>query len=334
MAQRGLLRGTPLRSLALLLSNRPDLVHESTLAPANIVTAGGGSGAMTPGGGAAAAGVSSSGLPPVPLLGMPAVSSGSSTLQPGLPGPQGSAGSTSSGLGPSPLGVLNPGVLGLPGVRVSTPGLGLGGSAGYTPLGSAKASGHGGFFNPVGSGGGAGDVLLIQWRENLAIMASNRTAADVEAILQLGDRLLAEQGQVRPDTGHTLQACEAVKQRVLRCSGFWNEQATMAILQRWQQRLTANALSACLLHLCDICNRRLLTLTSAVVRPLAVLLCQPNCCVAAGGRAHVLPCCWLPACAPRRRPSLPPRAARPEPPQRCWQARYGAAAATDEDGAV
>jgi hypothetical protein len=194
MAQRGLLRGTPLRSLALLLSNRPDLVHEGTLAPANIVTAGGGSGAVTP----AAAGVSSSGLPPVPLLGMPAGSSSSTHLQPGLPGLQGSAGSTSSGLGPSPLGVLNPGAMGLPGVRVSMPGLGLGGSAvgGYTPLGSAKVSGPAGFFNPVGSGGGAGDVLLNQWRENLAIMASNRTAADVEAILQLGDRLLAEQGQV------------------------------------------------------------------------------------------------------------------------------------------
>jgi hypothetical protein len=247
MAQRGLLRGTPLRSLALLLSNRPDLVHESTLAPANIVTAGGASGAMTPGGSAAAAaaaGVSSSGLPPVPLLGMPAaagaVSSSTSALQPGLAGPQGSAGSASSVLGLSPLGVLNPGALGLPGVRVSTPGLGLGGSAGYTPLGSAKVSGHaGGFFNPVGSGGGAGDVLLTQWRENLAIMASNRTAADVEAILQLGDRLLVEQGQVSPDTcaQHTLHHCHVIPC----CSGLERASNRMTKLQRRQQRLSAEA---------------------------------------------------------------------------------------------
>lgn len=198
MAQRGLLRGTPLRSLALLLSHRPDLVHESTLAPANLITAAAGSAA-------AAAGVTGGGLPPVPPSGF----GGGSSSSTGLAGPQGSAGSTASGLGFSPLGphastgMLNPGALGLPGVRVSTPGL-PGGSAlvAYTPGGSARGgSGRGsgagaGFFNPVGSGAGAGDVLLGQWRENLAIMAANRTAGDVEAILQLGDRLLAEQGQV------------------------------------------------------------------------------------------------------------------------------------------
>jgi hypothetical protein len=172
MAQRGLLRGTPLRSLALLLSNRPDLVHESTLAPQNLIAA-------------AAAGPTGGGLPPVLI---PAGFSGSSTTL--AAAPQGLAASG---------GVLNPGALGLPGVRVPTPGLPAGGLAAataYTPGGSARGSGAGGFFNPVSSGAGAGDVLLIQWRENLAMMAANRTAGDVEAIVQLGHRLLAEQGQV------------------------------------------------------------------------------------------------------------------------------------------
>jgi hypothetical protein len=149
-------------------------------------------------------------MPPISPAGFGAGNSSSSSTA--LAGPQCSAGGTTSGLGLSPLGphasagMLNPGALGLPGVRVSTPGL-PGGPGGPTALtactpggsargGSGRGSGAGGFFNPVGSGAGAGDVLLSQWRENLAIMASNRTAGDVEAILQLGDRLLAEQGQV------------------------------------------------------------------------------------------------------------------------------------------
>jgi hypothetical protein len=45
------------------------------------------------------------------------------------------------------------------------------------------------------------DVLLRDWRQNLAIMAANRTSADVEPIMQLGDRLLTEQGQVRGAIG-------------------------------------------------------------------------------------------------------------------------------------
>lgn len=207
MAQRGLVRGTPLRTLALLLSNRPDLVHESTLAAPHLLP------------GLAAAGPSAGGSS---SLMMPIGGLGTIPGVPGvLPGPQGSAG---GGLGPSPLGlpqgsaggVIGPGSLGLPGVRVPTPGLAAGGAVGgsasvFTPGGSSKRVSGTGFFSPAAVGAvGAGDVLLSQWRENLAIMASNRTAVDAEPIMQLGDRLLAQQGQVGVGWGGGWRAANAV----------------------------------------------------------------------------------------------------------------------------
>lgn len=182
MAQRGLIRGTPLRTLCLLLSNRPDLVHESSLAQPSI----------------------SPSTAPGPAGQAPMAVPYSAAAVGGVP--------------VAPPGVLSPGALGLPGVRTTnpgilnqnlnpaanpTPGLVAGGSGAYTPgSGGGYRGSVAGFFTP-GAVGGGGDVLLSQWRENLAMMAANRTAADLEPIMQLGDRLLQEQQQVRLRRGAT-----------------------------------------------------------------------------------------------------------------------------------
>jgi hypothetical protein len=55
-------------------------------------------------------------------------------------------------------------------------------------------SGAYGFFSPLA--GPQGDPLLTHWRENLAMMAANRTAGGVNAMMRLGDLLLAQQDQV------------------------------------------------------------------------------------------------------------------------------------------
>lgn len=73
-------------------------------------------------------------------------------------------------------------------------------------------------FNPAAGTAQPGG-LLSQWRENLAIIASNRTTQDVEALIKLGDRLWQETGQVgsdiiivicmsigRPHNDHVMQA--------------------------------------------------------------------------------------------------------------------------------
>ena len=44
--------------------------------------------------------------------------------------------------------------------------------------------------------GGSSSSLLDHWQEHLAIMANNRTQGDVQAIVQLGDRILQEKGEV------------------------------------------------------------------------------------------------------------------------------------------
>lgn len=64
---------------------------------------------------------------------------------------------------------------------------------------SGGSGGVGGFFSP--SAGPQGDALLMHWRENLAVMAANRTAGGVEAMMRLGDLLLSQQRQVRGCVG-------------------------------------------------------------------------------------------------------------------------------------
>jgi hypothetical protein len=72
--------------------------------------------------------------------------------------------------------------------------------------GSGGGGGSGGLFSPSGGSGAFGlfspgvgpqpDALLNHWRENLAMMAANRTAGGPEAMIRLGDLLLTQQGQV------------------------------------------------------------------------------------------------------------------------------------------
>lgn len=174
MAHRGLTRGTPLRTLALLLSNRQDLIYEASLA----ATAAAAGGVLSPTAAAAGPG-------PTP------------------PGSAGTAGRPSS-LNPAaaqharapggPLGgVLMPG--GGSGVAAAMAGGGL-----LSPTGG---SGSFGFFSP--GAGPQADALLTHWRENLAVMAANRTAGGVEAMMRLGDLLLSQQGQVGVFWGLGLQ---------------------------------------------------------------------------------------------------------------------------------
>lgn len=155
MAHRGLSRGTPLRTLALLLANRQDLIYEASLAAST-----------APG----------------------SIISPSATAGGGHP------------QGKSPSAPLNPSSAGQ-----QPPGGGLMPSGGSTAAAAAAAaagglflpsggSGSYGFFSP--SAGPRGDALLLHWRENLAVMAANRTAAGVEAMMRLGDLLLSQQGQV------------------------------------------------------------------------------------------------------------------------------------------
>jgi hypothetical protein len=68
---------------------------------------------------------------------------------------------------------------------------GVAGGGLFSPTGG---SGSFGFFSPAA--GPQGDALLTHWRENLAVMAANRTSGGIEAMMRLGDLLLSQQGQV------------------------------------------------------------------------------------------------------------------------------------------
>lgn len=193
MASRGMTRGTPLRTLALLLAHRPDLVHESPLAAVSLSAS---TAAATGGGGAAAAA-----LRPVPL--------------------QGSGGGVVGG--------------GAPGGQLFSP---------------AGGSGAFGFFSPTaGALQPQGDALLSHWRENLAVMAANRTPGDVEAMLHLGDLLLAEQGQVRlcvfgvlgsaSSCCAALSAARTANPANLRCACRLPTHAPPQCYHRWMQRTCA-----------------------------------------------------------------------------------------------
>lgn len=170
MAHRGLARGTPLRTLALLLSNRQDLIYEASLAATAAAgsvmspTAAAGPGPTPPG---------SAGTFTRPSNLNPAVGSGSGPRVPGT------AGGTGPGLTSS-------------GGSNAAAAAGGGGGGLFSPTGG---SGSFGFFSP--GAGMQGDALLTHWRENLAVMAANRTAGGVEAMMRLGDLLLSQQGQVR-----------------------------------------------------------------------------------------------------------------------------------------
>ncbi len=64
-----------------------------------------------------------------------------------------------------------------------------------------------GFGEPAAEGPAvvSGPSVLAEWRENLAIMAANRTRDDERVMQRLGDRLWDEQQEVRvlagSDTG-------------------------------------------------------------------------------------------------------------------------------------
>lgn len=201
MSQRGLVRGSPLRTLCLLLANRPDLVHEGSLAQGLVnpgATAGPGSNTT----GVAGTATSLGGAGGLPTTGSNAEAfpGATSSALPGAGQPMFPVATTSAHTAAPARS--SPGSLTIPGVRIPT-SMGLpSGSGAYTPGSGGYRGSHSGFgfFTPGLSMGGVGpsggDVLLSQWRENLAIVAANRTAADVEPILQLGDRLLQEQNQV------------------------------------------------------------------------------------------------------------------------------------------
>lgn len=169
MAHRGLARGTPLRTLALLLSNRQDLIYEPSLA----ATAAAAGTVMSP--------TAAAGPGPTPP-GSTGISTRPSNLNPAVgsaPGPR----------GPGTAGGTGPGLMSSGGSSAAAAAAGGGGL--FSPTGG---SGSFGFFSP--GAGMQGDALLTHWRENLAVMAANRTAGGVEAMMRLGDLLLSQQGQV------------------------------------------------------------------------------------------------------------------------------------------
>lgn len=163
MAHRGLSRGTPLRTLALLLSNRQDLIHEASLTAT-----------------AAAGGV----------LSPTAAAAGPGPTPPGLAGAFTRQSSLNPAVGPRPPGSASAGG-GLMSSGGSNAAAGVAGGGLFSPTGG---SGSFGFFSP--GAGPQGDALLTHWRENLAVMAANRTSGGVEAMMRLGDLLLSQQGQV------------------------------------------------------------------------------------------------------------------------------------------
>lgn len=180
MAHRGLARGTPLRTLALLLAHRQDLIYEASLA----ASAAAGS-VMSPT-------TAASGPGPTPPGTVP-------YMRPGA------AGGGNNAAAAGGLSTTAAGAGGAPNAAALLPS---GGSIGAAAAGGASAGGGGqGLFSPSGgsgafgffspSAGPQGDSLLMHWRENLAVMAANRTAGGVEAMMRLGDLLLAQQGQVR-----------------------------------------------------------------------------------------------------------------------------------------
>jgi hypothetical protein len=135
MAQRALMPGTPLRTLAVVMAARTDLLQADM------------------GDGAAGAAPAAPGQPAAPAA--PAA--------PGLLGGGGGSGAYGPLAGGSPTGS---------------------GSYGAPPAAAAA----GGGFNPMG--------LLANWRQNLAILASNRSPGDAELLTRLGERLLAGAHQV------------------------------------------------------------------------------------------------------------------------------------------
>ena len=50
----------------------------------------------------------------------------------------------------------------------------------------------------------SGGSVVAEWRENLAIMAANRTRDDERVMQRLGDRLWDERQEVRPFAGSTV----------------------------------------------------------------------------------------------------------------------------------
>jgi hypothetical protein len=172
MAHRGLARGTPLRTLALLLSGRQDLIYEASLA----ATAAAGGGVLSP--------TAAAGPGPTPPGSASAVGRPGSSLNPAMTQHARGAG-VGSVPPPGGSGLLMPGG-GSGAVAAAVAGGGL-----LSPTGG---SGSFGFFSP--GAGPQADALLMHWRENLAVMAANRTAGGVEAMMRLGDLLLSQQGQV------------------------------------------------------------------------------------------------------------------------------------------
>jgi hypothetical protein len=179
MAHRGLTRGTPLHTLALLLANRQDLICEASLA------ASGAQGSLLSPGAAAGPGPTPPGYnhsanpsynPGGSAVGAPMWAPGSAG---GMMKPGGGAGAAAAGGGVMSAGGSNAAAM------ASAGGL-------FSPSGSSGAVG---FFSP--SAGPQGDALLMHWRENLAVMVANRTAGGVEAMMRLGDLLLSQQKQVR-----------------------------------------------------------------------------------------------------------------------------------------
>lgn len=169
MAHRGLMRGTPLRTIALLLADRQDLIYEASLG------AGGAAGGMLSPTGSAGP---TTGVSPSGMYGHQQGPAGA-----GYNNRPGAAAGASAGGGA--------------GMMQSAGSIGGGAGGLFSPSGSAGAAGSGGafgFFSP--SAGPQGDALLMHWRENLAVMAANRTAGGVDAMMSMGDLLLSQQGQV------------------------------------------------------------------------------------------------------------------------------------------
>jgi hypothetical protein len=90
-----------------------------------------------------------------------------------------------------------PGPGAAPGTAPVSPAYANAGSAGGATFGPNGPSGGSPAFAHMGGGAGFNPMgLLSNWRQNLAILASNRSPGDAELLTKLGERLLVEARQV------------------------------------------------------------------------------------------------------------------------------------------
>ncbi|GLI60802.1 hypothetical protein VaNZ11_002907 [Volvox africanus] len=170
MAQSLLLPGAPVRTLALVLAGRPDLVHAMPDSAADTASH---SVAAAP----STTGVVSSVGPSPPPFG-PAVAPASSQPGPQMP----------------PAGFYNP----MATVATAAAGRSGGGASAVVGADTGGCDGAN-----VASGG-----MLASWREHLVVLLTTRGPVDsTEAVVRLGDRLRTEASQVAAHICYCLSSC-------------------------------------------------------------------------------------------------------------------------------